>query len=63
MDKSVWKEAVRENAYKEIVGSYDRCEGGVHAMKRESVPFIKRREGGGKRICEGTVEKGLYPAI
>ena len=63
MDKSVWKEAVGKDAYKEIVGSCNRCEGGVHATKRESIPFVKRREGGGERICEGTVEEGLHPAI
>jgi len=47
MNKDVQKEAVGKDAYKEIVGSCDRCEGEVHAMKRESIPFVKRREGGG----------------
>jgi len=41
VDKSVWEEAVRKDAYKEIVELCDRCEGGVHAMKRESIPFVK----------------------
>ena len=43
--------------------SCNRCEGGVYTTKRESIPFIKRREGGGKRVCKGAVEKGLYPAV
>ena len=29
------------------MGSCNRCEGGVYAMKREGVPFVKRRERGG----------------
>jgi len=41
VDKSVWEEAVRKDAYKEIVELCDRCEGEVHAMKRESIPFVK----------------------
>jgi len=32
-------------------------------MKRESIPFVERREGGGKSVCKGTVEEGLYLAI
>jgi len=63
VNKGVWKEAVREDAYKEIVGSCDRCKGGVYTTKRESIPFVERREGGGKRVCKGTVEEGLYPTI
>jgi len=63
VDKSVWEEAVGKDAYKEIVESCDRCEGGVHAMKRESIPFIKRRERRSQGICERTVEEGLYPAV
>ena len=47
MNKGVWKEAVGENAYKEIVGSHNRYERGVHATKRESIPFVERREGRG----------------
>jgi len=63
VDKGVWKEAVGEDAYKEIVGSCDRYEGGVYTTKRKSIPFVERRERGGKRVCKGTVEEGLYPAI
>jgi len=47
MNKGVWKKAVRKDAYKKIVGSHDRCEGGVYATKRKGVPFIERRKGGG----------------
>jgi len=47
MDKGVWEEAVRKDAYKKIVGSCNRYEGGVYATKREGVPFVERRKGGG----------------
>ena len=63
VDKGVWKEAVRENAHEKIVGSCDRCEGGVYAKERESVPFIERRERGSERVYKGTAEKGLHSAI
>ena len=46
MNKGVWEEAVRKNAYKKSVGSRNRCKGGVYATKREGVPFVKRRKGG-----------------
>ena len=32
-------------------------------MKRESIPFIKRRERGGERVHERTVKKGVYSAV
>ena len=41
----------------------DRYEGGVYTTKRESIPFVERREGRGERVCKGAVEEGLYPAI
>ena len=63
MDKSVWKEAVRKNADKKIVRSCNRCKGGVYTTERESIPFVKRRERGGKRIHERAVEEGVYPAV
>jgi len=44
VDKGVWEEAVGKNAYKKIVGSYNRNEEGIHVMKRESIPFVERRE-------------------
>jgi len=63
MNKGVWEEVVGKDAYKEIVGSRNRCEGGVHTMKREGIPFVKRGKGGSERICEGAAEKGIHPAI
>ena len=32
-------------------------------MKRKGIPTVKRGERGDKRICEGAVEKRIYPAI
>jgi len=63
VDKSVQEKAVRKNTNKKIVGPCDRCEGRVCTVKRKGIPFVKRRERGGKRICERAVEKGVYPAV
>ena len=63
MNKSVWEETVGKNANKKIVGSHDRCKGGVYTIERESIPFVKRRERGGKRICERAVEERIHLAI
>ena len=63
MDKGVWKEAVGKNANKENIGSCDRCEGGVRTTKREGILFVERGKGGSERICKGTTEKGIHPAI
>ena len=32
-------------------------------MKRKDIPIIERRERGGKRVCERTVAKRIYPTI
>ena len=45
------------------MGSRDRCKGEVYAMKREGIPFVERRKGGGERVCERTVKKGIYQAV
>ena len=63
MDKSVREEVVGKNANKKIVGSRDRCEGGVYSMERESIPFVKRRKRGDKRVHKRVVKEGVYLAI
>ena len=45
------------------MGSCNRDEERVCTMKRKGIPTVKRGERGGKRICEGAVEKRIYPAI
>ena len=45
------------------MGPCNRCEGGVCTTKRKGIPVIERREGGGKRICERAVVKGIYLAV
>jgi len=50
MDKSVWKEAIREDVNKKGVGPCDRCEGRVCAKKKEGIPIVKKGKGGGKRV-------------
>ena len=63
MDKGVWKEAIRKDANKEVVGSCDRDEGRVCTTKRKGIPTIERGERGGKGICERTIEKRIYLAV
>ena len=63
MDKGVWEEAVGKNADKKIVGPCNRYEGGVCTTKRKGIPIVERGERGGKRICEGAVEEGIYLAV
>ena len=46
-----------------IVGSHNRCEGGVYFTERESIPFVKRRERGGKRVRKRAVKEGVHLAI
>ena len=63
VDKSVWEKAVGENAHEEIVGPHNRNEGGVCSEEGKSVSVVKRRERGGERVCERTVEKGIHLAV
>jgi len=63
VNKGVWEEAIGENADKKGVGPCDRFEGRVCTTKRKGIPALKRRERGGKRICEGAAEERIYPAI
>ena len=63
MDKGVWKEAVRKDAHEKIVGSRNRCEGRICAEKREGISIVKGRERRSERVCEGTAEEGIYPAV
>ena len=63
VDKGVWEEAVRKDADEKSVGSCDRGKRGVCTTKRESIPVVKRRKRGSKRICEGAAEEGIHPAV
>ena len=63
MNKGVWEEAVREDANKKNMESCNRCKKGVHVKKREGVSVVKRRKGGGERVCKGIVEEGIHLAI
>jgi len=63
MDKGVWKEAIKKNANKEVVGSYDRDEGRVCTTKRKGIPTVERGERGSKGICERTIEERIYLAV
>ena len=63
MNKSVWEEAIREDANKEGMGPRNRCEGRICTEEEKGVSTVKRGKGRGKRICKRIVEKGIYSAI
>ena len=63
MDKSVWKEAIRKDAYKKVVGSRDRCKRGVCAKKGKGVSVVKGGERRGERIRKETVAERLHLAV
>ena len=63
IDQGVWEEAVRKNAGKKVVEPCDRCKRRVRTTKRKGIPIVEGRKRGGKRICKGAVEEGVYLAI
>ena len=50
MDKSVWKEAIGEDANEKNVRSCDRCKEEVCSEEGKGVSAIERREGGGEEV-------------
>jgi len=63
VDKSIWEEAIGEDANKEGVGPYNRYEGEVCTEERKGVSVVKRGKGESKRVHKGAVEKRIYLAI
>jgi len=63
MDKSVWEEAIREDADKEGMGPHDRCEGRICTEEGKGVSAVKRGKGRGKRICKRIVKKRIHSAV
>ena len=63
MDKSVWEEAIRENANKEGVGPCNRHKRGIYAEERKGISIVERREGRSEEIYQGIAEKGVYSSI
>ena len=63
MDKSIWKETIRENANKKGMKLHNKCQEGVCTKKRKGIPAVERRERGGKGVCKRTTAKGIYSAI
>ena len=45
------------------IGSCHRFQGRVCSKKGEHIFVIKNKEGGGSRVCKGSVEKGVYLTI
>jgi len=60
VEKSIWKERVRNNASAKGLGSCDRVKRGVCAKKGEGVFIVERRERGGTGIYGGPTKKKVY---
>jgi len=63
MDKSLWRETIRENADKEGVGPCDRSEGRICTKKKEGVPVAKRGKRGGEGVYKETAEERIHMTI
>ena len=63
MDKSLWKEKIRENANKKDVGPCDRSEERICTKKREGVPIAKRGKRGGEGVYKETAEERIHTTI
>ena len=63
MEKSIWKERVREDASMENLGSRHRIKGRVYTKEREGILVIERRKRGGTDICGRPVEERIYPTL
>jgi len=63
MNKSVWEEAIREDADKEGMRPHDRGEGRICTKEGEGISAVKRGKGRCKRICKRAVEKEIYLAV
>ena len=63
MNKSIWKETIRENADKEDIRLCDRSKEEVCTKKEESVPVVKGGRRGSKGVCKRTIAKRIYPTI
>jgi len=60
VEKSIWKERVREDVGTENLGSCHRIKGRVYTKEREGILIIKRRKRGGTDICGRPAEKRIY---
>ena len=63
MEKSIWKERVREDASVKNLGPRHRTKGGVYAKKGEGILTIKRRKRGGTDICRRPAEERVHPTL
>jgi len=60
IEKSIWKERVREDASVKGLGSYNRVKRGVYTKKGEGVFIVEGREKGDTGICGGPTKKRVY---
>ena len=63
MDKSVWEEAIGEDADEEGIGSHDRCKEGICAEKEEGISIVERGKGRSKGVHPGAVKEEVHSAI
>jgi len=63
IEKSIWKERVREDASVKGLGSYNRVKRGVYTKKGKGVFIVEGREKGDTGICGGPTKKRVYPTF
>jgi len=63
MDKSVWKETIREDADEESIGPHNRCEGRVCTKEGKGVSIVEEEKRRGKRIHKRAAKKEIHSAI
>jgi len=60
IEKSIWKERVREDASAKGLEPCNRIEGRLCATEREGVLIVKGEEKESTSICGRSVEKEIY---
>jgi len=63
VEKSIWKERVREEASTENLESCHRIKERVYTKEREGILIIERRKREGTNICGRPVEERIYPTL
>jgi len=60
IEKSIWKEGIREDASAKGLGPCDRVKERIYTKEEEGVFTVKRRERGSASVCERLAKKRVY---
>jgi len=60
IEKSIWKERVREDTSAKGLGLCDRVKERIYAKEDKGVFTVKRRERGSASVCERSAKKRVY---